>query len=160
VYRIARDRIKKASVRRATAGSAAGCRPRDEGDDGGDGEPAPRDEPRRPPADPWSDPVRQWVIRMTLQRLRDDRIPERERRLLAWIAYELTMSEHVDVAVVTWRFLATDVRMTAAEAEAALDALIERGFVRAEYRLSDETRLALQLVVQGMNDARRGPSEH
>lgn len=97
---------------------------------------------------------------MTLQRLRDDRIPERERRLLAWIAYELTMSEYVDVAVVTWRFLATDVRMTAAEAEAALDALIERGFVRADYGLSDETRLALQVVVQGMNDARPGPSQH
>jgi hypothetical protein len=97
---------------------------------------------------------------MTFQRLRDPRIAERERRLLAWIAYHLAISEYADIAFVTWRFLASDVRMTAAEAENALDALIERGFVRVEYGLCDERQIALRLVVQGMNDSRRGPWEH
>ena len=53
------------------------------------------------------------------------------------------LSEHTDTAFVIRQFLASDVRMTAAESEAALDALIERGLVRAEYALSDERRLAL-----------------
>jgi DNA-binding MarR family transcriptional regulator len=97
---------------------------------------------------------------MTFQRSSDERIPDRERRLLAWIAYHLTMSEYVDIAFVTWRFLASDVRMTATECETTLDALVERGFVRVEYGLSDERRLALRVVVQGMNDSRRGPWEH
>jgi DNA-binding MarR family transcriptional regulator len=99
-------------------------------------------------------------MRMTLQRMSDAGIPERERRLLAWLAYHLMLSEQVDIAFVMRRFLASDVRMTAAEADAALDALVERGFVRLEYGLSDERRIALRLVVQGINDAWRGPWEH
>jgi DNA-binding MarR family transcriptional regulator len=108
----------------------------------------------------WADPVRQWVVRMTLQRLSDDAISDRERRLLAWIAFHLAMSDHADTAVVPRRFLASELRMTTADVESALDALIERGFVLAEYMLSDEHRLALRLLVQGMNDERRGPWEH
>ncbi|TMQ06906.1 MAG: hypothetical protein E6J90_10375 [Deltaproteobacteria bacterium] len=96
---------------------------------------------------------------MTFQRLSDAAIPERERRLLAWLAYHLMMSEHADTAFVTRRFLASDVRMTAADAEAALDALVDRGFVRADHGASDEHQLALRLIVQGMNDE-CGPWEH
>jgi len=107
-----------------------------------------------------TDPVRQWVVRMTLQRLADVGMADRERRLLAWIAYHLAISDDVDTAVVPRRFLASDLRMTAAEVEAALDALVERGFLRVEYTLSDEHRIALRMLVQGMNDAWRGPWEH
>jgi DNA-binding MarR family transcriptional regulator len=108
----------------------------------------------------WADPVRQWVVRMTLQRLSDGAIPDRERRVLAWIAFHLAMSDDADTAFVPRRFLASDVRMTAAEAEAALESLVERGFLRVEYARSDERMIALRLLVQGMNDEPRGPWEH
>jgi DNA-binding MarR family transcriptional regulator len=108
----------------------------------------------------WADPLRQWVVRMTLQRLSDDAIADRERRLLAWIAVHLTMSDDADTAFVPRRFLASEVRMTAADVEATLEALVERGFLRVDYTLSDERMLALRLLVQGMNDERRGPWEH
>jgi len=108
----------------------------------------------------WADPLRQWVVRMTLQRLSDQAIADRERRLLAWIAYHLTMSADTDTALVPRRFLASELRMTAADIEAALDALVGRGFVRPEHARSDEHQLALRLVVQGMNDERREPWEH
>jgi DNA-binding MarR family transcriptional regulator len=108
----------------------------------------------------WADPVRQWVMRMTLQRLSDAGIADRERRLLSWIAYHLAISGDVDTAFVPRRFLASDLQMTAADVEAALDALVARGFLRVEYTLSDEHRIALRMLVQGMNDARRGPWEH
>src|SRR5262245_19396742 len=96
----------------------------------------------------WADPVRQWVVRMTLQRLSDHAIADRERRLLAWIAFHLALSDDADTAFVPRRFLASEVRLTPAELETTLDALIERGFVRAEYVLSDEHRIALRLLVQ------------
>jgi DNA-binding MarR family transcriptional regulator len=108
----------------------------------------------------WADPVRQWVVRMTLQRLSDGAISDRERRVLAWIAFHLAMSDDVDTAFVPRRFLASDVRMTAAETEAALEVLVERGFLRVEYARSDERMIALRLLVQGMNDEPRGPWEH
>ena len=108
----------------------------------------------------WADPVRQWVVRMTLQRLSDDAIGDRERRLLAWIAFHLMLSDDADTAFVPRRFFASELRMTATEAENTLDALVERGFVRVEYTRSDEQMIALRLLVQGMNDERRGPWEH
>lgn len=108
----------------------------------------------------WADAVRQWVVRMTLQRVSDAAIADRERRLLAWIAFHLTLSDDADTAFVPRRFLASDVQMTAADAEATLDALVERGFLRVEYTRSDAQTIALRLLVQGMNDEQRGPWEH
>lgn len=116
--------------------------------------------PPRPANPPWADPLRHWVLRMTVQRVSDTAVPEQERRLLAWIAYHLMMSDHLDVAVVTRRFLASGVQMTAEDAEATLDRLVDRGFVRIEYAISDERQIALRLVVQGLNDTQRGPWEH
>ena len=129
-------------------------------DDNDDREPASYDELPSASADPWAESVRQWVVRMTFQRLGDEQIPANERRLLSWIAYHLAMSDHADVAFLTRRFLASDVRLTDAEGQAALGALIERGLVREERSLGDERRIALRLIVQGMNDPRHEPSAH
>jgi DNA-binding MarR family transcriptional regulator len=129
-------------------------------DDEDDREPVSHDELPSPSEDPWGEPVRQWVARLTFQRLGDERIPENERRLLSWIAYHLAMSDHADVAFLARRFLASDVRLTDIEGKAALAGLIERGFVREERGLGDERRIALRLIVEGMNDPRHEPSEH
>ena len=70
------------------------------------------------------------------------------------------MSDHADVAFLARRFLASDLRLTEAEGQAALQGLIERGYVREERGLSDERRIALRLVVEGINDPRHKPTEH
>ena len=129
-------------------------------DDEEDREPAAPDDSPSPSEDPWAEPARQWVVRMTFQHLGDERIPANERRLLSWIAYHLAMSEHADVAFLTRRFLASDIRLSATEGQAALEGLIERGLVREERSLGDERRIALRLIVDGMNDPRHEPSEH
>lgn len=125
-----------------------------------DREPTAPDDPPTPSKNPWGEPARQWVVRMTFQHLGDERIPANERRLLSWIAYHLAISEHADVAFLTRRFLASDIRLSATEGQAALEGLIERGLVREERALSDDRRIALRLIVDGMNDPRHEPSEH
>jgi DNA-binding MarR family transcriptional regulator len=129
-------------------------------DDEDDREPVSPDQPPAPSGDPWADAARQWAVRVTFQRLGDKEIPTNERRLLSWIAYHLAMSDHADVAFLARRFLASDLRLTEAEGQAALQGLIERGYVREERGLGDERRIALRLVVEGMNDPRHEPMEH
>ena len=85
-------------------------------DDEDDREPVSPDELPSSSADPWTESARQWVVRVTFQRLGDERIPEHERRLLSWIAYHLAMSDHADVAFLARAFLASDVRLTDIEA--------------------------------------------
>lgn len=68
-------------------------------DDDEDREPSDVDEPPAPAADPWTQPVRQWVVRAAFHRLCDDRIPVNERRLLSWIAFQLGMSKYPDVVL-------------------------------------------------------------
>ena len=129
-------------------------------DDEEDREPVSHDAPSTPSMDPWAETARQWAVRVTFQRLGDERIPTNERRLLSWIAYHLAMSDHADVAFLTRRFLASDIRLTEAEGQAALDGLIDRGFVREERGSSDERRIALRLIVEGVNDPRHEPTAH
>lgn len=129
-------------------------------DDEDDREPATHDEPSRPSDDPWSMPTRQWVVRMTFQRLADERISANARRLLSWIAYHLAMSDHADVAFLVRKFIARDVGLSDADGDAALEELVERGCVREERTLSDERRLALRVVVEGLNDPRHEPPTH
>jgi DNA-binding MarR family transcriptional regulator len=70
------------------------------------------------------------------------------------------MSDHADVAFLTRRFLASDIRLNPAHGQVALERLIERGLVREERSLGDDRRIALRLVIEGMNDPRHEPSEH
>jgi DNA-binding MarR family transcriptional regulator len=122
--------------------------------------PLSTDSPPRPSKDPWAEVARHWAVRMTFHRLVDAEISTNERRLLSWIAYHLAMSDHADVAFLVRRFLASDLRLTDAEGQAALQGLIERGYVREERSLGDERRIALRLVVEGVNDPRHPPTEH
>jgi hypothetical protein len=125
-----------------------------------DREPMDMDEPVAPSDDPWAESIRQWAVRVTFQRLSESSIPDHERRLLAWIAYHLGMSDRADVAFLTRLFLFSDVRLTEAEGQAALAALVDRKFVREDRSLSDDRRIALRIVVEGMNDPRHEPEEH
>lgn len=82
-------------------------------DDEDDREPAIHDELSRPTDDPWTQAARQWVVRMTFQRLTDERVPANARRLLSWIAYHLAMSDHTDVAFLVRKFLGSDIGLAA-----------------------------------------------
>jgi hypothetical protein len=95
----------------------------------------------------WTERIRQRVVRTAMQRLDDQRIPAGERRLLSWITYHLAMSDYPDVAFLTRHDLASDVRLTDAECQAALAALIARGHVYEERGLGDEQRIALRVLV-------------
>lgn len=129
-------------------------------DDADDREPATYDEPARPNADPWSLPARQWIVRTTFQRLVDDRSSADARRLLSWIAYHVAISDHADVGFLARKFLASDIGLSDAQGVAALEELVERGWVREERALSDDRRLALRLIVEGLNDPRHEPPTH
>lgn len=129
-------------------------------DDDEDREPTSIPVDSKPSENPWAESTRQWVMRITMQRLSDETIPANERRLLAWIAYHLAMSDHADVAFLTRKFFASDVRLTEAAARDALQGLVDRGFVRVERALEDDRRMALRIIVVGMNDPRHEPKEH
>lgn len=96
----------------------------------------------------WTERIRQRVVRTAMQRLGDERIPAGERRLLSWITYHLATSIDPDIAFLTRHYLASDVRLTEAECQAALEALIARGHVHEERSLSDDQRIALRVLVQ------------
>ena len=94
---------------------------------------------------------------LTFSHLADPNMPLSERRALTWIAYHLTMSEHPDVAFLTRTFFARDIGVTEDEAEAVLDALTDKKLIYRETRLDDDRRMAIKLVIEGMNDVRHEP---
>lgn len=107
--------------------------------------------------DPWSTFLRQRVVALTFSRLSDRRLPPAERQALTWIAYHLTMSHHPDVAFLAPKFFARDIGVSEEEAAAALAGLEEKKLIYRETRLDDERRMAIKLVIEGMNDVRHEP---
>jgi DNA-binding MarR family transcriptional regulator len=120
--------------------------------------PAKADEVPSASEDPWSVLVRQRIMAHTLSQLADRSMPEVERVALAWIAYHLTMSDHADVAFLLPRFFARDIGVSEDQAQAVLASLVEKRVIHRETRLDDERRMAIRLVVDGMNDPRHEPS--
>lgn len=85
-------------------------------------------EPDRRSGDPWSEAVRQVVVRMTFYRLVDDGRPANVRRVLS-------LSEFADVAFLTRSFLASDIGLSEVDGAAALADLLERGLADSEWAL-------------------------
>jgi hypothetical protein len=133
-------------------------------DDNTDREPPnPPGAPQRLEA-PWASPVRQAILRHAAQTLADHRkrLSDAETRLLAWIVYHLCISEYEDIALLAPAFLGSDIGLTKSEGEAALRGLIENKLVEPVPELEgiELRRLALRIVVDGLNDRRHRPSVH
>jgi hypothetical protein len=107
--------------------------------------------------DPWSAFARQRIMALTFTHLMDRKMPAAERLALCWIAYHLTMSDHPDVAFLTRTFFARDIGVSEDEAESVLAALAEKKLIYRETRLDDDRRMAIKLVIEGMNDVRHEP---
>jgi hypothetical protein len=108
--------------------------------------------------EPWGSLARQRIMALTLMHLADRSMPEVERRALAWIAYHLTMSDHPDVAFLLPRFFARDIGASEEEAQTVLVSLTEKRLIHRETRLDDERRMAIKLIVDGLNDPRHEPA--
>lgn len=119
--------------------------------------PATPDAVPSPVEDPWSTFARQRIMALTFSRLMDREMPPAERSALVWIAYHLTMSDHPDVAFLTRTFFARDIGVSEDEADAVLDALAAKKLIYRETRLDDDRRMAIKLVIEGMNDVRHEP---
>lgn len=127
-------------------------------------------EPPNPPeapqksADPWADPIRQAVMRHVTSRLADRGrgLAESEARLLGWIAYHVTTSEYADIGLLTPEFLGSDVGLSKEDGAAALQGLIDKKIVEKVPELEgiELRRLALRIVVEGLNDRQHAPSVH
>jgi hypothetical protein len=90
------------------------------------------------------------------RRLVHETLTESERRLVMWLLAELWHSPLPDIAVVSKRFLPTDIGCTAEETAVAYRSLYERGVIERVDGLPDlsETALALRLIDEGTNESR------
>lgn len=90
------------------------------------------------------------------RRLLDEDLPREAQRLLLWLLYNLRLSRHADVCVVSKRFLPGDTRLGNEETLAAYRTLYERGLIqRVDGLVDDESdRLAVRLIEEGFNDSR------
>jgi hypothetical protein len=125
-------------------------------DDESDREPPTSDEVPAPVDDPWTG-IRREIISHTIFRLAGSELADNERRLLAWIAWHVARSDYEDVALMTERFLASDVGLSKEDGQAALAALLDKKAIELVPELRDETRVAIRLRVDGLNDRRHGP---
>jgi hypothetical protein len=129
-------------------------------DDEEDREPSSLDGAPDKLADPWASKLRHAVMYWATYHLASPELPAAEARLLAWIAHGVAGSEYADTALMTRKFLASDVGLSDVDGAAALQSLIEKGIVYEVRQLGDDTRIALRIIVTGLNDPRHEPPTH
>jgi hypothetical protein len=113
-------------------------------------------------AEPWAEFTRQRAVTFVMHQLADAgrRLPVGEARLLAWVGWQLCTSEYAEIAVLARKFISSDVGRSTEEGDAALRSLIERGLLEAVPELDDERRMALRVVIEGLNDRRQPLTRH
>lgn len=89
-------------------------------------------------------------------------LSETEARVLGWIAYHVCTSEYADIGLLSPEFLGSDVGLSKDDGAAALQGLIDKKIVEKVPELEgiELRRLALRIVVEGLNDRRHAPSVH
>lgn len=118
------------------------------------------DEPRIATPNPWDSPLRRSAIAFAVYSMADAKMPAGEARLLAYITHRVCRSEYVDTAVMLREFLFSDVQLSEAEGEHALDHLVTQRIVHVDRDLSDELRIAIRLVAPDVNEPRHEPLTH
>ena len=95
---------------------------------------------------------------MALRLLSTD-MPEPARRIILWLLARLEYSDLADVSELSRRFLPADIGCQAEETEQAYRWLYEYGFIERVDAAATEKpdRLALRLVVPGINDSKHRP---
>jgi hypothetical protein len=91
------------------------------------------------------------------RRLMYENLTASAQRLLLWMLGSLWISMPPDIVRISKRFLPTDISVSPEQASAAYKELYERGLIeRVDAAQTQERpdRLALRLVVQGVNDSR------
>ena len=96
-----------------------------------------------------------YVYSLLCRVLSDDELSRGSRRLLSWLLYNLQHSEYGDVVAVSRRFLPRDIDCPREEVLSAYRELWDRGLVRRVDELCEGGKLAVRLIVEGLNEPKQ-----